>query len=76
MPPKIKVIQTSDGPKLHDGKRLKGSLPKKTKVPKVSKTAGKVASTNKSSDKHNSLISRRHLILLGRILRSTSPRIK
>lgn len=32
--PKIKIIQTSDGPKLHDGKNLKGSLPTKPKVPK------------------------------------------
>jgi len=32
---RLKVIQTSDGPKLHGGKNLVGSLPTKSRVPKA-----------------------------------------
>ena len=35
MSPKIKIIQTSDGPKLHDGKGLRGSVSTKPKTPKA-----------------------------------------
>jgi len=35
----IKVIQTSDGPKLHDGKKLVGSVSSKPRIPKAAKNS-------------------------------------
>jgi len=46
----IKIIQTSDGPKLHDGKNLVGSLPTKPRAPKAAKAV-------KSKDSKDSLTS-------------------
>ena len=46
---RLKVIQTSDGPKLHDGKGLRGSVPTKPRVPRAG-IFSKVKKNNNSKE--------------------------